>query len=288
MRTPAWQRIIWREWRHCPDPEYGRQLFELVADTPAGWAARLSLIGLDMLTGASVALILGFTLSSSWEVLRQFMWAGTLVGGVFGYLAGRDLSWRNWLRRLVANTPTTDWPRFIGSALLLGFTGGLIFGPLFWMGLAGLFWGIGGLLPWLNRGVVSTNPDSPEERRWWFWWWRRPWLPEVEAALAQACQASPAGCGPWKPLLERLADRRAQPLPPSILAQDLLSLDWQERFIAGYTLASQGEQAATYLQMIIPKEDDETPYHQTIEWLLQNLRRERKSMMHAGNYPSSS
>jgi hypothetical protein len=268
--------VIWREWRHSTDPEYGHQLFELVADTPAGWTACLSLTGLDMLTGASVALVLGFTLSSSWEVLRQFIWAGMLVGGVFGYLAGQNLSWRSWLHRLVANTPTTDWPRFIGNALLLGFIGGLIFGPIFFLGLAGLFWGIGGLLPWLNRGSVSTNPTSPEERRWWFWWWRRPWLLEVEAALAQACHADLSGCGPWQPLLQRLADKRSQQLPPNVLAQDLLSQDWQERFIATYVLASQGQQAAAYLQLIIPKEDDETPFRQAVDWLLLNLRREEE------------
>jgi hypothetical protein len=271
--TPAWEQIIWREWRHTTDPEYGQQLFELVADRPAGWPARISLIGLNALTGTSVALVLGFMLSSHWEILRQFVWAGSLVGGTTGYLAGRGLSWRRWLERLAANTPTSDWPRFIGSAVLLGFTGGLIFGPVFWLGLAGLFWGIGGWLPWLNRGSSSANPHTPEERRWWFWWRRRPWLPEVEAALRQACQDNPAEDSLWQPLLARLAARRAQQPLPELLAQSLLSPDWQERFIAGHTLASQGERAAACLELMPRPDEAESPLRQTVAWLLLNIRR---------------
>src|SRR5262245_24799244 len=132
-QSQGWQRIIWREWRHCPDPDYGQQLFELVADAPAGWGARLILIGLDGLTGASLGLAVSFVLSSHWEIMRQIILAGGLVGGIFGFLVGRKLSWRSWLSRLSSNTPTSDWPRFIGNGVLLGLLGGLIFGPLFWL-----------------------------------------------------------------------------------------------------------------------------------------------------------
>jgi hypothetical protein len=264
--SQLWQQIIWREWRHCPDPEYGQQLFELVADEPAGWVVRFMLIGLDGLTGASLGLIIGFVLSSNWEMMRQIIWAGGLVGGIFGYLVGRKLSWQGWLSRLSANTPTSDWPRFIGNALLLGLMGGLIFGPMFWLSLVGLFWGIGSLLPWLNRGSETTASTNPDERRWWFWWRRRPWLSEVEAALGQA----PGG--PWQTLLLRLAERRAQALPPEVLFPDLWSPDWQERFIACHTLASQGDQALFYLQTV-PRQAENTPLQQTLDWLLLNLKR---------------
>jgi hypothetical protein len=267
----SWQRIIWREWRHCLDPEYGQQLFELVAYEPAGWPARLSLIGLDMLTGASLGLILGFVLSSSWEILRLFLWAGGLIGGLVGYLAGRNLTWQAWLQRLSANTPTSDWPRFIGTALLLSLMGGFIFGPVFWLGLVGLFWGIGSVLPWLNQGSVRVQPSSVEERRWWFWWPRRPWLAEVEAALRQACEHSPPSCIYWKGLLERLTERRAQELPPETLAQGLINPDWQERFIANHALVTCGNPALLHLQTI-PRQETETPLQQTVDWLILNLK----------------
>jgi hypothetical protein len=225
-----------------------------------------------MLTGASLGLILGFVLSSSWEILRQFLWAGGLVGGLVGYLAGRNLTWQRWLKRLSANTPTSDWPRFIGNALMLGLLGGLIFGPVFWLGLAGLFWGIGSVLPWLNQGSIRIQPSSAEERHWWFWWYRRPWLSDVEAALSQACEYDPTSSALWQELLTRLAERRAQALPPEALARGLLSPDWQERFIANHTLVTCGDPALLYLQMI-PRQETETPLQQTVDWLVLNLKR---------------
>ena len=268
----SWQRLIWREWRNSPDPEYGEQLFELVAYEPVGWLARLSLIGLDMLTGASLGLVLGFVISGSWEILRQFLWAGGLIGGLVGYLAGRNLTWQAWLQRLSAKTPTSDWPRFIGTALLLSFMGGLIFGPVFWLGMAGLFWGIGSILPWLNQGSDRVQPSSAEERRWWFWWHRRPWLSEVESALSEACQHNPPANLLWQELLVRLAERRAQALPPETLAQGLLNLDWQERFITNHALVTRGAPALSYLQTI-PRQETETPLQQTVDWLILNLKR---------------
>lgn len=149
--------------------------------------------------------------------------------------------------------------------------GGLIFGPVFWLGLAGLFWGIGSMLPWLNQGSVRVQPSSVEERRWWFWWPRRPWLSEVEAALSQACKHNPSPNPLWQGLLARLAERRAQALPPETLAQGLINPDWQERFIANHALVARGDPALFYLQTI-PRQETETPLQQTVDWLILNLK----------------
>lgn len=183
-----WQHIIWREWRYCSNKGYAAHLFELVADGPVGWGAKITLILLNMLAGMAVALLLGFVVSSDWLILRQFVWAGSVVGGIRGYLVGRELSWRTWLARLSFNLPAPNPRHGVGAALGLLLAGGLVFGPFFWVVLAGLFWVLGGLIKRLNRGQdAKENPF--EYQAWYFWWRKRPQAAELNTALENILQA---------------------------------------------------------------------------------------------------
>lgn len=42
-RTPNWQNILWREWRHCGDKDYARRLYQAVYHGPLSWFRRIGL-----------------------------------------------------------------------------------------------------------------------------------------------------------------------------------------------------------------------------------------------------
>lgn len=265
----SWQRIIWREWRHCHDAEYARHLFALVAEEPVGFGSRLTLLLGNATAGAALAVLAGFVFTSSWSVLQHLFWLGGLLGIIRGYVIGRDLTWQSWLDRLSSNSPTGSFSRLIFGLISLGLIGGMIFGPLFWLVGAGLFWTVGELITWINRGMTTKPQDNLQERRWWFWWHKRPHLLEVESALQTACILSPATGATWRVPLSKLADDAPVTTPVDVLIRQLLSQDWIERFVARHALIRLGETAAFPLQNTWNGSD--TPFQRTVHWLMHNI-----------------
>jgi len=80
-----WQKIIWREWRYTSDLEFAQRLFEVVADTPTGWGARLSLQFFSIIAGASLGMLIALPVTFSWSVLQYLALAGGVVGMVRAY-----------------------------------------------------------------------------------------------------------------------------------------------------------------------------------------------------------
>ena len=172
-QSASWRTIIWREWRHCTDPAYAQHLFELVGHDLVGSGARLSIALLNGLAGSALVILIGLLLTFNWTILQHFVWAGGAVGAAFGIFWGRRQTWQAWLDRLSSNTPIGDLGRFLPVAALIGIIGGMIFGPVFWLVIIGLFWGIGDLINWINRGLTTSPINRLEERKWWFWWRKR-------------------------------------------------------------------------------------------------------------------
>jgi len=265
-----WQQIIWREWRHCLDIEYGKQLFELVADEPVGWSAKLSLTLFTLVSGTAIAVLISVPFTLDAPILQQLAIGGGVIGAVRGFMVSRQLSWRDWLIRLESNTPTTSPGRLFLSMVLLGLCGFMVFGPLFWLVIAGLFWALGDLIAWLNRSIEEKHNYNPEDRKWWFWWRGRPHLFDLEAAIQQACQSSASAREIWTDPLRRLKEERQQPMSPDGLITALLSNDWVERFVARSRLVSLGQEAIAPLEALA--ERDRTPLRNTILWLLDNIK----------------
>ncbi len=275
MQNPPhnWRKSIWQEWRHTNDLEFAENLFELVAEEPVGWGAKCSLIFLSALAGAALGILIVAPITFEWTILQYLALAGGIIGLVKGYLQGLRLTWRNWLNRLESNTPTDNLGRLVVAVLLMGCVGGMVFGPVAWLMMTGLFWAIGGLISWLNRGLAETVTYDHEERRWWFWWRKRPTLVDLQAALDQASGVSADAQEFWSEPLHRLAVSRRKPAPLDKLIDALLSSDWVERFIARHTLVSMGQESVFPLQAIV--NNDTTPLRNTAQWLLQNIERSR-------------
>lgn len=191
-----WQNIIWREWRNCRNQQYAAQLFELVADSRVGWGTRLSYVLLDGIVGLIIGLLIGFLITTDWNILRQLMLASGAVGAGRGFLAAQRLSWREWLTRLAFGLPTETPNRGMILIGLLLLAAGVIFGPVLWLLVIGLFWGMSGLIKWMTKGLLAANAFTYST--WYFWWRRRPSLEEVETALLWAAQVglSPADIRP--------------------------------------------------------------------------------------------
>jgi hypothetical protein len=264
-----WQQTIWREWRHCTDLEYGQHLFELVADDQIGWGSRCSLLVLGAVSGLSLGLVIGAPLTFRWSILQQLAWAGLAIGLARGYVVGRQLSWQAWIHRLESNTPTSSPGRLLGGAALLGLCGFFVFGPLFWLIMAGLFWAMGGLITWLNSGLEDRAAFNPDDRQWWFWWRGRPNLFDVQAALQEACSSSDAAHEIWATPLRRLAEAQPQQAAVDEYIAALVSQDWLERFVARYRLVGLGRAAVGPLQALA--DDEESPLYATVQWLLYNI-----------------
>ena len=237
-----WQNIIWREWRNCESSLYARHLFELVADEPVGWGAKLAVLLLSMLSGVFAGLLIGFIVTTEWMILRQFALTGGVIGGLRGFWIGQRLSWRAWLTRLEAIMPAEGLGGWLLGGLALGVAGGLIFGPIFWLLLVGLFWVMGGVIKWLNRGLTKAT-DEYQYRTWWIWWRGRPPTHELKTALQQVCQVQPAARAIWTMPLQRLAEKQEQSQPPETLRDALQSDDWVEHFVAHHTLSTLGQDA---------------------------------------------
>ena len=281
MQNPSenWQQIIWQEWRHCQDMEYGQHLLELVAQERVGPGAKLSLMLFDAIAGAALGILLIAPFTLQWWVIQQFALAGLLIGAARGYIVGRNLLWQDWLQRLEANSPGSSPGRLIGGAVLLGACGFMIFGPLFWLVMLGMFWMMGGVITWLNRSLDKQDKFNPEDRRWWFWWHSRPHLFLVITALEQACTASDLAHEIWAEPLERLAAKQHHPGSADDLIRALLHKDWVERFVARAMLVELGQEAVSPLQAVA--KTDQTPLRETILWLLRNIETRPLSKIHS-------
>lgn len=179
-----WHDVIWREWRHCQNKLYAEQLFGLVADARVGWGSRVTFMLLEGIIGMVLGLLIGFVATTEWRILQQLLLAGGAIGAGRGLLVSQRLSWRAWLTRLALGLPVEQPNRgllVIGLLLLLA---SLIFGPVLWLLLIGLFWGMSGVIQWMTKGLAAANAYSYNS--WYFWWRSRPSLDEVEAALAWA------------------------------------------------------------------------------------------------------
>ncbi len=207
QHTHNWQKIIWREWRNCQDKMRARNLFELVADAPVGLGTKATAIFFNTIVGMTGGLAFGFIFTSEWAVLRHLVWAGGIVGLARGFGVSRRLSWRAWLKRLSFNLPTTNPSSGLGAILGLSLMGGLVFGPVVWLVLAGLFWSMGGLIQWLNRGPDSSI-DPFDYQAWYFWWPKRPNAAELEAALEQLFHSNPAAQEVWSHPLQILEEKQ--------------------------------------------------------------------------------
>lgn len=264
-----WQSIIWREWRHSADPLYADRLFKVVGDQSLGWRARASVILLNAVGGAALGILVGLLFTSSWATLRHMVWLGGLLGIIYGWVQARRYTWRDWLERLSANTPTGSFSRLVLALVAMGLIGGMMFGPIFWLAAAGLFWAFGEVITWVNRGITTGRQDRADERRWWFWWGKRPRLLEVEQALQQACLVSPAARELWQYPLRRLAEERERMPTTDMLIEQLLSADWLDRFVARHILVQRGSEAIFPLQTVV--HNNSTPDRAALVWLLEAL-----------------
>ena len=269
-RSNSWQQIIWREWRHSSDPLYTDRLFTLVRDQPLGWGAQVSVIMLNALGGAALGILVGLLFTSSWATLRHMVWLGGVLGIIYGWVQTKKFTWRTGLERLASNTPTGNFGRLIISLIVMGIVGGMVFGPLFWLATAGLFWAFGEVITWINRSVTTTGQNWLDERHWWFWWRKRPHLLEVEQALHQACTASHEAQELWQAPLHRLTKEREQQPTIETLINQLLSPDWLDRFIARQLIIQRGQEAIFPLQTAV--HNNNTPHKDTLIWLLENLQ----------------
>ncbi|MEM7346832.1 MAG: hypothetical protein AAF485_21545 [Chloroflexota bacterium] len=188
--TPdAWQNIIWREWRHSDDKIYAGFLFELVADTPVGWGTKLFITIFSGILGLTIGFLIGFIVTTNWTIIQQLLWAGTFVGAVGGVLAGYHLSWRHWLPRLAYGLPSKEPSVGLMTIFLLILLGSSIFGLMFAIIFIGMFWGMSGLLTWINKELGTI--DLLIYKAWYFWWRKQPQSQDVEAALNQVYQTQP-------------------------------------------------------------------------------------------------
>ena len=180
----SWESVIWREWRHCDHPSYARQLYRLVSYRPASWLIVVAFSVLDGIVGMGVSLFLSFVVTTDWQTLQQLMLAGGLIWAARGYIVTRNIDWDDALIRLSILFPT-DQPRgWLGLSLLFLLCTSIVFGPLLWLLLISLFWGVSGLILWTAR---QTSKISPFVNREWFRWWiGRPSVEAVQAAIVEA------------------------------------------------------------------------------------------------------
>ncbi len=181
----TFQNILWREWRNCRTSDYAQQLFELVADFPVGWGAQVTLMILDGLLGMVLGLLVGFLITTEGAVIFPMITAGGAIGIARGFLAARSLSWRQWLTRLSFGLPTTEPNSRLALAIVGLLLIGVIFSPLVWLIVLGLFWGMSGVLHWMSQGGLNST-QIRTYRAWYGWWRSRPDIPKVEAALKWA------------------------------------------------------------------------------------------------------
>lgn len=269
MDQQSWRRVIWREWRHCHDIEYEAHLFKIVADAPTGLSSRLTLVLLDAVGGAAIALLIGFVFTLRLDVLLQLLLTGGVVGGLRGLYSARKLTWRVWLGRLQSNAPTASPGQLFFGGLILLLLTGMVFGPLAWLAIVGLFWSFGGLIYWINSATDESETYRSHDRRWWVWWRGRPHLFEVETALSQACAESSQAAAVWAEPLRRLEQAKNKTAPPETLIRQLLDSNWETRLSAAHRLVLLGSIAAPSLEQLA--HNDTSPLQNTARWLLASI-----------------
>jgi hypothetical protein len=163
---------------------YAQYLFELIADTRVGWGTRVTFMLLEAIIGMTLALLIGFVFTTQWLILQQFLWAGGIVGATRGFLASQRLSWRDWLNRLALGLPMQKPDGRRGLVLFFILLVSVIFGPILWLLIIGLFWGMSGVIKWMSKSLGGGI--AYDHNAWYFWWRGRPPVSEVEAALEWA------------------------------------------------------------------------------------------------------
>lgn len=265
----AWQTILWREWRNSHDEEYARHIYSLIADVPAHPLSFGMILLFDVITGAAIGIISGLVMTSQGSIIQQLMLAGAVLGLIHSCATGWRLSWRAYLTRLGSSLPVgrpQDW--LVGAVLLMA-GGSFIFSPGFPLVLIGLFWGMGGLIGWLNSGVKPPT-DEYTYRVWYFWWRGAPSFDTFETALHQGCEQNPSAYRIWSEPLQRLAKPPNPAIPVNVWLEQLSHEDWVERLVARHNLIVLGDEAIRPLQRIAL--DEENPLHPTAQWLLNVIR----------------
>lgn len=268
-----WQHVIWREWRYSQDEEYARQLYELVADEPAPLMSLGVIIFFSTITGAAIGLVGALVVSQRVLVMQYLMLTGAAIGFVRGCFVGWRLSWRAYLSRLGASLPVGSPDDWLGGGVLLMGLGTLTMGPPFWMVLMALFWGVGGLINWLNTGFKPPTNEYTY-RIWFFWWYGIPSRSQLMAALQQAGHDRPASNQIWAtPLRLMLTPPSPAGAPQKAIGQ-LGHDDWLVRLTARQQLIARGEEALPPLQTIALEEDN--PLQPTAKWVLKLIKAEQK------------
>jgi len=266
-----WQKTIWREWKYTTDIDYGEHLFALVGDEPVGWGSKITYILFNAIAGVTIFILLTFAITSKWSILQHALWAGAVTGAFSGYLAGRGLLWGKWLNRLESNTPTGDTlGRLILGGTIVACCGGMVFGPLVWLSLAGLFWLAGEVIYWINRGLTESYTFNAEDRHLLFWWRGRPHIFETIAILKNACETSPEIHAFWADPLRQVENYPAD--TPENLIDKLLSSDWVERLAARNKLVELGPISEPTLRAIAEM-NQPSPLQNTVRQLLEDVER---------------
>ncbi|MDM8528957.1 hypothetical protein QUF58_12220 [Anaerolineales bacterium HSG24] len=260
-----WQSILWREWRNSHDEQYAQQLYALIADTPAPSISFGVLMVFSAITGATIGLLVGLALGPSAALWQQLMLVGAVIGSIRGGYLGLNLSWRTYLTRLGASLPVGKPDEWLVGGVLLGGLGTFVFGPFFWVSALGLFWGMGGLIEWLNSGAKAPTYEYTY-RAWFFWWRVLPSRIEQQKALRQACLDQPAVGEIWIEPLQLLANNTPSSESVHKIVSKLSHDDWLVRLQARHQLVLLGEGAIEPLRRIA--NDEETPMQPVGQWVL--------------------
>ncbi|MDM8520951.1 hypothetical protein QUF64_12955 [Anaerolineales bacterium HSG6] len=260
-----WQSTLWHEWRNSHDEQYAQQLYTLIADTPANLISFGMIMVLGAITGAALGLLAGLALGPNAALWQQLMLMGAVIGSIRGGYLGLNLSWRAYLTRLGASLPVGKPDEWLVGGILLSGLGTFVFGPAFWICAVGLFWGMGGMIEWLNSG--SKAPTYEYTYRAWFFWWRAlPTRTEVQDALRRACIEDTTTAEIWTEPLQRLATNAPPPESVHKIVSKLSHDNWLVRLQARHQLIQLGETAIEPLKRI--SRDEETPMQPTAQWVL--------------------
>src|SRR5690606_38873864 len=100
-----WPQLLWREWRHCHDPEYAAYLYKFLIKEPLSRSAAIIIISLTILAGALLGLLLAylFTLENwGWSpALKGFIGGAAAVMILFLFRPKRELNWGTWLHLFI-------------------------------------------------------------------------------------------------------------------------------------------------------------------------------------------
>lgn len=268
-RPPAWQRIIWREWRYTEDETYARHLFDLVADERAGIQAAIFSGLKEMIYGGTIGLMIsligGLDGTLTGRQIGLWMLSGAVTGlivvSVVRFLMGNRLTWREWLTQFDRKMSSAE-VGLLGAVLLAS----LINLPLAWAAGRGWVMSIltlsilllaytgARILGWLIRfenRLQSVNFNR--YRKICFWWQERPYRHEVKAALPQAFASAGEAKKDWMSIIHRLEQPQKQSDSPEKLIAQLQDRNWVVRCTAAYLLVDWGGEAVPHLEPIAKK-----------------------------------